>query len=170
MMDFYKVTNTSSHYEFEQKLRLMVTDEVERLKFYEAMKTEGADENNDLFMNYFEQYSAERKTNKQDYTPRAVAELMDYLSTPRETKSVYDGAAGTGSLLIAKWTNLKKDTDVVYYATEFADNAIPYLIHNLCFRNMNAEIKQGDTISQEIKNVWVLKRTEEGYSKIEIQT
>ena len=166
-MNIRELAKAKSHHEFENKLRDMLTDKTERESFYNKLKLEEVDENKDLFRDYFEEYAAERKSNKQDYTPDEVAELLAFFSDVPDTTAVYDGAAGTGALLIAKWATL--GNEATYYATEFADNAIPYLIHNMAFRNMRAIVSHGDTITQEFKAIYALTPTQEGYSEIQIE-
>ena len=74
---------------------------------------------------YFEEYSAERKSNMQDYTPKEVAELLARLTESAigdRPITICDGAAGTGSLLIAKWWQCKSEgANVIVMATEYAD-------------------------------------------------
>lgn len=165
MIDFYKLTGTNSHYEFETKLRDYLESKEDREDFYRKLTIEKVDDQKDLFLEYFEMYAAERKTNKQDYTPHEVADLLAYFSETEEANAIYDGAAGTGALLIAKWNKHKDSAE--YFATEYADNVIPYLLHNLAFRNMKATINHGDTITQEIKKSYKLTPQEGGYSEIQ---
>lgn len=127
----------------------------------------------DTFREYFEQYSAERKTNMQDYTPQEVSVLLSKLTnmgyTDKAGFSAYDPTAGTGALLISKWWD-----DMVcetlftyaphryfYMAEEYADNAVPYLIHNLAMRGMNAIVVHGDTLSREAKQVYFIQNVKD---------
>lgn len=83
MIDFYRLTGTGSHYEFEIKLRNYIENKEEREDFYNKLKLEKVDDHKDLFLEYFEMYAAERKTNKQDYTPRGIADLLASFQKPK---------------------------------------------------------------------------------------
>lgn len=164
MIEFYEMLGVNSHHQFENKLKSLINNEEERIMFYNNLKKNKIDTSKDIFLDYFEEYSAERKTNKQDYTPKEVAELMSELLGDINNATIYDGSSGTGSLLIAKWSHLK-NYETKFNATEYADNAIIYLIHNLAFRNIEGIVRQGDTLTQKFEHEWKLTKGDE-YSKI----
>lgn len=172
--DFYKCANgVKQHAEFEKYLRDILFNKNERENFYRRLLAKNHDVSVDTFKPYFEQYAAERKTNKQDYTPDSIAELLAKL-THGEVKaaagySAYDPTAGTGSLIIQKWyADMMAETIFSYaphryfYACEeFADNAIPYLLHNLALRGMNALVIHGDTLSREAKQIYFIQNSQD---------
>lgn len=174
---FYKITGTESHFEFDRYLREIIKRPEERNSFYENLMEKGADLSKDIFRSYFELYAAERKTNAQDFTPDNLAVLMAKIaamSIKKDDCAIYDAAAGTGALIVAQWEAMERDRGITAYAVEISDSAIPYLIHNLNIRRMNAVIMQGDTLERRAKQVYRLidgtinilphtKQTEEEY-------
>ena len=167
-MDFYTIANVKSAKEFEKFIDEAVFNKEKRERFYDGLLECGADLSKDLFLDYFQQVNAERKTNKQDYTPTALADLMARALRQQETKSVYDAAAGSGCLLVAEWEKLKKEgkeNGVTFYAKEIGDNVISYLIHNLAIRNTHSFVIHGDSITHNIFRVFELVPTQR-YSDI----
>lgn len=156
--DFYDVSNTKSHFEFERYLREVIKKPEERQDFYNRLIEKGVDLSQDIFRVYFEAYAAERKKNAQDFTPEDVASLMARIAVDKELKgeTVYDGAAGSGALLVAQWEQLLRDSSLKFHAVEISDNAIPYLVHNLTLRKLDAVIVQGDTLERRAKQVYRL--------------
>lgn len=121
--------------------------------------------NNDLSQDYlqkiFQYYLADRKEKKQDYTPSSLAKLVCKLSNSNE---IIDMCAGSGALTIQKW-NLNQDATFKLY--EFDENIIPYLLFNLCVRNINAEVYHMDVLTQEIFHVYKVI-PDKKYSKVEV--
>lgn len=82
-----------------------------------------------------------------------------------------DITAGTGSLIIQKWWNDCIRTDIfdyrphdyVYIAQEYADNAIPYLLHNLAMRGMNCVVIHGDTLERTAKNIYLVQNAKDDF-------
>lgn len=174
---FYKITNTTQHAEFEAYLKNILFRPGEREKFYNALLKVDCDVYKDTFRDYFEEYNAERKSHNQDYTPDEVSKILAVLTrsnaeTFQSAKySAYDPTAGTGSLLIQKW----KDDQLAetlwsyaphryfYRADELADNVIPYLIHNLAIRGMNAIVVHGDCIEGRVKQVYFIQNSKDDF-------
>lgn len=175
--DFYELLNVRSHYEFERKLREIVFKREEREEFYKGLLEINPILSTDTFKPYFELYSAERKTNQQDYTPDEVAQLLSRITMSdaevyKDAKwSGYDATAGTGTLIINKWnTDRIFETPYsyaphryLYRADELGDNAIPYLIHNLAIRGMNAIVVHGDVLTGEAKQVYFIQNSKDDF-------
>lgn len=173
---FYKLANCNQHVQFEQFLRDIIFDKKRRETFYASLIDEGIyDTRVDIFKSYFEAYSAERKSNMQDFTPDKVAELLakivNYEKGDCTGWAGYDAAAGTGTLIIKKWNDdVRSNTfasyrpsNYIYRCDEYADNVIPYLVHNLAFRGMNAIVVHGDTITREAKQVYFMCNEDDSY-------
>lgn len=173
---FYKLANCSQHVQFEQFLRDIIFDKKRREMFYAGLIDEGIyDTRVDIFKSYFEEYSAERKSNMQDFTPDKVAELLTKIIKHEQGNNAgwagYDAAAGTGTLIIKKWNDdVRSNTfakyrpsNYIYRCDEYADNVIPYLIHNLAFRGMNAIVVHGDTLTREAKQVYFICNEDDSY-------
>ena len=171
---FYKIAGVKQHAEFEKFLQDILFKPEEREEFYQKLLQIDSDVYVDTFKQYFEEYSAERKTNKQDYTPDSVAYILAEL-TRNETNnggySAYDPTAGTGSLIIQKWKNDQlQETPLsyaphnyLYRADELADNVIPYLLHNLAIRGMNCMVVHGDTLNKTAKQVYFVQNAKDDF-------
>lgn len=129
----------------------------------------------DTFKQYFEEYAAERKSNMQDYTPDSVSRMLATLTrTDIDASngwSGYDPTAGTGSLIIQKWRDDQlaewpwtyAPHNYLYMAEEFADNVIPYLLHNLAIRGMNCIVIHGDTLERKTKQIYFVQNSDDDY-------
>ena len=106
---FYKIAGVKQHAEFEKFLRDILFKPQEREEFYRNILDIDHDVYTDTFRQYFEEYAAERKANKQDYTPDTVSYLLSKLTqgdaVDKGAWTSYDPTAGTGSLLIQNWKN-----------------------------------------------------------------
>ena len=165
--ELFEIADVEQHSRFEKFLRTLLNNEKGREIFYDKYLERGGDLRIDCFREYFEEYNAERKTHKQDYTPTTVADLLACLAEP--IGGCYDGAAGTGALIIAAWNRAVDKEEFRVTATEYADNSIPYLLHNLAIRNMQGVVNHGDTLTGETHKVYTLKKGEK-YSRIEERT
>lgn len=174
---YWDLVGATSHYEFENKLRELIFDREGREEFYKNMIDIDWQLENDSFKPYFEIYSAERKTNQQDYTPDSVAKLLSVITRQDGDKNgqgkytAYDMTAGTGTLLINKWwDDMLQETPwsyaphrYFYLAEELADNSIPYLIHNLTMRGMNAIVIHGDALHRKAKQVYFIQNSKDDF-------
>lgn len=175
--EFYKILGVKQHAEFEKKLREMLFDKKQREEFYRKLLAIDNDVSVDTFRQYFEEYAAERKSNMQDYTPDSVAKILatitrsNVVDYSKSGYSGYDPTAGTGSLLIQKWwDDMQAETiftyaphRYLYLAEEMADNAIPYLLHNLAIRGMNACVVHGDTLERTVKQVYFVQNSDDDF-------
>lgn len=182
--EFYKIAGVKQHAEFEQYLKDILFKPDERQEFYKAMLRISTDVYVDSFRAYFEEYAAERKANQQDYTPDTVAHILAAITRNNLQDSNgwsgYDPTAGTGSLLIQKWKDdqLAENPlttyaphNYLYMAQEMADNAIPYLLHNLALRGMNCVVIHGDTLERTAKQVYFVQNDDDdflGFSSINV--
>lgn len=183
--EFYKIAGVKQHAEFEMFLRDILFKPSERTQFYRDLLAINTNVYVDTFKRYFEDYAAERKSNQQDYTPDSVARLLAQLTRSDSRGeshgwSGYDPTAGTGSLLIQKWRDDQLAENPVfsyaphnyfYMAEEFADNAIPYLLHNLALRGMNCMVIHGDTLERKAKQIYFVQNSEDdflGFSDINV--
>lgn len=177
--DYYKLLQVEQHAEFESELKRIIFSRDERAEFYKGLIEIEPRMAVDSFKPYFELYSAERKSNMQDYTPDEVAKLLAVItrSDPKDfEKSKYAGVdttAGTGSLIIQKWNDDRIQEHpcnytphkYIYLAEEMADNSIPYLIHNLAMRGMNAVVFHGNSLTREAKNIYFIQNTSDDFMK-----
>ena len=180
---FYEIAGVKQHAEFEKFLRDILFKPKEREEFYQKILEIDYDVYTDTFRQYFEEYSAERKTNKQDYTPDSISYLLSKITQGNASDkgdwTTYDPTAGTGSLLIQNWKNDQLQESIFSYAPhnyfyradEMADNAIPYLLHNLAIRGMNCIVMHGDTLERTAKQVYFVQNAKDdfmSYSNINV--
>lgn len=151
---FYEFSNCKQHSEFETFIKEIVLDKSKRESFYNNLIQSGLNINDDIFKSYFEEYSAERKSAMQDFTPTKLSELLTKLTGGCDI--IYDPTAGTGGLVIEKW---KENKNAIIQCEEYSNNVIPYLIHNLAIKNAFATILHIDTLSRECKSVYVLEQS-----------
>lgn len=181
--DFYKIAEVNQHAEFEKYLKDILFDKARRNKFFMDILSIDKDVYTDTFKQYFEEYAAERKSNKQDYTPDSIAGMLAALtrSEPQQSSkwSGYDPTAGTGSLLIQKWKDDQlaespfsyAPHNYLYRADELADNVIPYLLLNLALRGMNCIVVHGDTLERTAKQIYFVQNADDnflGFSDINV--
>lgn len=98
----------------------------------------------DQLQKIFQYYQAERKEKKQDYTPKSLARFVGKLLGDADV--VYDYCAGSGALTIQRWSMNHNQKFVLF---EFDEKVIPYLIFNMCIRNIECEINHSDVLTQE---------------------
>lgn len=176
---YWRLAGVTQHAEFEQFLKDCLFDKQRREKFYMELVSEigGEARFEDTFKPYFEEYAAERKSNKQDYTPSSVTEIIAKLTRANGERlekagyTAYDPTAGTGAIIIKKWADdvLRSNFgdyrphDFFYWAEEIADNAIIYLLHNFLMRGMNAIVIHGDTLERTAKTVYFIQNSNDDF-------
>lgn len=110
----------------------------------------------DWMQKIYQYYLADRKEKKQDYTPKSVAQLMGALIG--DTDKVVDMCAGSGALIIQKWT---QNPNIEVTALEIDENVIPFLLFNMALRNINCRIIQGDALTgEDAVNTWQVTKGE----------
>lgn len=126
-----KILNIDESYKAPEKVMNILYNKVEREKICkELLKAFNNDVSYDWFREYYEQEQAQRKTNKQDFTPQCVTELVSKIvgnKTP-----TYDCCSGTGGITISKWYNdcLQESpfnynpAEHLYVCEEYSDIAI----------------------------------------------
>lgn len=117
----------------------------------------------DWFHEYFEDEHADRKNNKQDFTPKSLSALVSKL-LDSDTGVTYEPTAGTGGMLISNWYNHRnsisfldyKPNDHLIVCGELSDKTIPFLLFNLAIRGISGIVFHGDTLRNEYKAVYIL--------------
>lgn len=173
--EFWDLVDATQAREFEDKVAELIFKKEERQAFYKRLLDVRPLLSTDTFKEYFEAYSAERKSNQQDFTPDSVAKLVSILTTGDKQGdfNAYDPTAGTGTLLIAKWHHDRLVTGIgkyrphnfLYCGEELSDIAIPYLIHNLALRGMNAVILHGDSLERRYKQIYFIQNSQDDHMR-----
>ena len=116
---------------------------------------EGVDEIGNAYMYMLEKFASDAgKKGGEFYTPEQVSEILARLVEPKENDRIYDGACGSGSLLIKAFNQVPNRKAQIYGQER------NFQTWGLCRMNMfihdidDAIIYQGDTISnpQNIEN------------------
>lgn len=176
--DLLRLTETKEINETDLPRNLMeiMLNKERRTKFFKEILEITSAEDQDLFLDYFQDALAKREKNKQDFTSRNVATLMSKILAEKSQSggvSVLEPAAGTGGLLIPEWWNnlvtlhpnpLLYSPHMDYYvAVELDKEAIPFLIANLAIRGINATVIEGDTLDRKAVNVYHLINVEDEF-------
>lgn len=151
-------------YQVPSRIMEVVTGE-ERDKTYMAfLDAFDCDVSTDWFHQFYEDENAERKKNKQDFTPdclsRLTSELVGY-----GDGIVYEPSAGTGGMIISRWDLERRrhcpfeyrPSMMWFVAEDMSDRAIPFLLFNLSIRGCNANVLHIDSLSRRCKAVWLVE-------------
>lgn len=117
----------------------------------------------DWFHQYFEDEHADRKNNKQDFTPECISKLVSQL-VGSDKGITYEPAAGTGGMLISNWYRNRNKihpfnynpNDHLIVCDELSDKTIPFLLFNLSIRGISGIVFHGNTLHEDYKQVYVL--------------
>lgn len=109
----------------------------------------------DFLQKVYQFYFSDREEKKQDFTPVCLAQLMAALTFNKDEKKCLDCCCGTGSLLIQKWV-LNKNLEFV--CLELDENVIPFLLFNLCIRNIEATVVRYNVLTGESICSYSVKR------------
>ena len=145
------------------KLMSIVMNREQREKlFLEFLEVE-RDTSYDWFHEYFEDEQAERKTQKQDFTPDSISDVLTRLVG--KTDQYFEPTAGTGGIAIRHWWNdlttnhnpfMYEPAEDFMYLEEKSGRALPFLLFNLAIRGINAIVVHGDALTREVNNVYYL--------------
>ena len=140
-------------YKAPQRLLGLMLDDHQRTITFENFLKVSKDLSFDWFYQYFTDEQAEKRTKKQDFTPKSVTKLMNLL-IKENCGTYFEAAAGTGGMLISNWT-IKPAK--YYFVEEQSDRVIPFLLFNMAIRNIKGTVIQCDSLTQEIKITYELK-------------
>ncbi|WP_347099609.1 N-6 DNA methylase [Staphylococcus ureilyticus] len=141
----------------DRLMEILYMDKPERDKYFmDFLNAFDKDVTYDWFHDYFQDEHADRKNQKQDFTPRSVSSLLSQM-VGHEGNTYYEPAAGTGGILIERWNQERmqhspfdyEPRDYYYTAEELSDRAIPFLLFNMLIRGMNGNVVQCDVLTRE---------------------
>lgn len=150
-----KLLGISENYQAPQRMLELMLNETERPKIFNAFLEHETDLNYEWFQEYFEDEHADRKNQKQDFTPDSISELLSILTG--STDSYFESTAGTGGILIKSWLKNIDNKKRWYKVEELSDRAIPFLIFNMAIRGMNGVILHGDSLTRKFKDVYFIR-------------
>ena len=142
--DINRIFNISESFQLPRRIMdVLFSDDKNRI--LDELMSLGEDLDHDWFTEYFEENQANKSKMAQDFTPRAVADLLAGLLP--EVKTVGDVCAGTGGLTIGYWSRHPEASFVCY---EISERALPLLLLNLMIRNIEGEVFRMDILTGEI--------------------
>ena len=131
------------------------------MKFLDAFNK---DVTYDWFHEYFQEEHADRRNQKQDFTPQSISRLLSEM-VGYDGNTYYEPAAGTGGIIIERWNQdrykhspFDYEPRMYYYgAEELSDRAIPFLLFNMIIRGMNGHVVQCDVLTRESKGAFFIQ-------------
>ena len=133
-----------------------------RLEVYDKWVMEVGELENDTLQPIFQYYYADRKNKMQDYTPKSLARLTCMIAGIEKGGKVYDMCSGSGALTIQAWAI---NPECTFICQEFDERVIPFLLFNLCIRNIEAVVIHGDVLLEEQFKIYKVEKGEK-YSKV----
>lgn len=149
----------------DRLMEILYMDKPERDKYFmDFLNAFDKDVTYDWFHDYFQDEHADRRNQKQDFTPQSVSSLLSQM-VGSEGKTYYEPAAGTGGILIERWNYDRMqhspfDYEPRYYyytAEELSDRAIPFLLFNMLIRGMNGNVVQCDVLTREATGAFFIQ-------------
>lgn len=145
--------------------------------YHRLMELNGHDMSYDWFQQIYEQEMAQRKKNKQDFTPREVADIVSKIALVGDHVAIHEPTAGTGSLVIsAWWERCKRAMPWEFFPSrnmvtcwELSDRSIPLLLLNLSIRGMMGYVYHGDVLEGKVFQKYILLNEKDdglGFSKV----
>ena len=148
--------------------------------FYRLAKVNNFDFAKDWFWEYFQDEHADRKQNKQDFTPPSITKIVHSILRAthlEKTSLVYEPAAGTGQMIIGDWEQQRtrqmpweyKPSEHLYVCSEYSVKTIPFLLFNLAVRGIVAVVYHIDTLRKEIEAIYKLDNPQDSticYSEV----
>ena len=170
-VEFHKLIRVDEAYEAGNRLWEILLDKAQRERiFKEFLEMTSYKIDIDWFNFYFQREHADRKKQKQDFTPPSISRLMSRIIREMgeiECGVCYEPCAGTGSMLIQDWNEVRLQTSPFIYSPmehfyvleEQSGRVIPFLLFNLAIRGINAVVMHMDTISRNCKGVFFIQNT-----------
>lgn len=131
----------------------------------------------DWFQSLYEQEMAQRKKNKQDFTPREVTAIVSKIALSTVNCTIHEPTAGTGSLIIsAWWEQCRKVMPWEYRPSknmvtcwELSERAIPLLLLNMSIRGLMGYVYHGDVLERAVIQKYILlNETDDGMGFSEV--
>lgn len=165
LSDINRILSISDSYQAPEKIMGFILENGSEKKriFSEMSELFRFDFSFDWFHQYFEDEHADRKNNKQDFTPECISKLVSQL-IGSDKGVTYEPAAGTGGMLINNWHRNRikshpfdyKPNEHLVICDELSDKTIPFLLFNLSIRGISGIVFHGNTLSEKYKKAYIL--------------
>ena len=124
--------------------------------YRELLRINNYDVSYEWFSDVYEAELSERKTKKQDFTPKNVSEICSLLVNNDGT--IHEPTAGNGSMLIVAWWQRNKNalpwlafpSKFMFNCWELSNRSIPILLLNLSIRGMMGTVYHGDVLENKV--------------------
>lgn len=171
---YNELLGVDDSYKAPERLMKVLRNRTEREAMFKAfLEAFNYDVSYDWFTDYFQDEHADRKTKKQDFTPRSITELVTRLigDTSEGDGRHYEPCAGTGGMTIARWNSDRmqhspfdyRPSWYLYTCEELSDRAIPFLLFNLMVRGMNAIVVHCDVLSRKTNAVYFIQNDKDDH-------
>lgn len=165
-----RILNVNDSYKQPAKLLDLMLDDKKRVETFLQFLEIETNMSYEWFQGSYELEHADRKGNKQDFTPRSVGKLLSRLVN-KNTQNYYEVACGNGGIMIQSWHEQRMNAGIGnynptafwYQVEELSDRSLPFLIFNMAIRGMNGTILHGDSITREFKDVYFIRNMSEQY-------
>ena len=165
--------------DLSRSIQLVLDGPIERRDevYHELLRLNNYQMDRDWFQTIYEDELAQRKENKQDFTPRSVS-LIASLLTGTPKGKIYEPTAGNGGMIIADWWNrcskcifplMHFPSENMIECWELSARSIPILLLNMSIRGIMGTVYHGDVLEQTIKAKYVLLNRNDntlGFSEI----
>lgn len=168
------ILNIADSYQAPERMLQLVlsTNKEERDRIYlQLADLFDCDYSKDWFFEYFQEEHADRRQNKQDFTPPSIASVIHSvlhdtlkIGDPKSKYITYDPAAGTGQLIIRDWWLSRKNImpwdykpmDNLVVCGEMSVKTVPFLLFNLSVRGICGMVFHMNTMTEEVFETYVL--------------
>lgn len=166
--DIHKILDINEVYKAPDRMLKILFDKEKRESVFRQFLDIETDVSYEWFSQYFEEEQADRKNQKQDFTPLSISKLLTQLTGGN---TYFETAAGTGNILIQAWDAHRKNispfdcrpSNYWYHTEELSDRALPFLLFNYLVRGMNGVVVHGNAITREIKNIYFIQNTKDDF-------
>lgn len=174
---FHELIGVTESFKAPETLMNMMLDREVRETLFKRWLLLDNDTTHDQFHDYFEEEQAERKKNKQDFTPDSISNL---LSSFTNGHNYFEPAAGTGGIAIKYWWNhitiehsplMYFPSEDIFVLEELSERALPFLLFNLAIRGMNAIVINGDSLDRTARGIFYILNEKDdwmGFSTINV--
>lgn len=160
-----RLVGVSDSYQAPEKIMETLRDHARAKEmFFRFLPEFDYDLSYEWFEKYFEDEHADRKNNKQDFTPKSVSKLVAAMLGAEQQKGIiYEPAAGAGSMVITHWYGETRKcrfpwdynpNEYLYVCEELSNKTLPFLLFNLMIRGINAVVIHGDALTLETKGIY----------------
>ncbi len=166
-----RILNVNDSYKQPAKLLDFMLDDKKRVETFLQFLEIETNMSYEWFQEAYELEHADRKGNKQDFTPHSVANLITRLTLDDSPTHYFESACGNGGIMIQHWNEQRLRVGIGnynpkafwYQVEELSDRSLPFLIFNMAIRGINGVILHGDSIAREFKDVYFIRNMREQY-------